>query len=178
MSSDTVERIIRSAENQARSGGYNAFSFREIAKEIGIKSASIHYHFPTKADLAAELARRYTQKFSASLDEISASKKNLHSKLTRYVDLFHYALKTDQKMCLCGVFAAEMDVLPEDVQQSTRAFFETNLQWLETLLTDHDIASPKTRAMQLLANMEGAMLLSKAFDSKTHFKQAIDLSAF
>lgn len=178
MSSETIDRIIESAENQARSGGYNAFSFREIAKEIGIKSASIHYHFPTKADLATELAKRYTEKFSQHLQAISGSKKNLHGKLTAYAELFYSALKTDQKMCLCGLFAAEMNVLPEDVKAETRLFFEANLKWLQNLLAEYDVATPKVQAMRLLASMEGAMLLAKAFESEERFKQAIDLSAY
>lgn len=178
MASETIDRILQSAEDQARSGGYNAFSFREIAKEIGIKSASIHYHFPTKADLAAVLARRYTDKFIAHLNAIEDKGGSLFDTLSDYADLFYHALKTDQKMCLCGLFAAEMDVLPTEVQQETRGFFEANLNWLEKQLTAHQVAEPKTQAMQLLAKMEGAMLLGKAFESEDYFRQAIDLSSY
>lgn len=102
MSSDTIERIIQSAENQARTGGYHGFSFREIAKDIGIKSASIHYHFPTKTDLAAELAKRYTEKFNGHLQAISDTDKGLEEQLSSYTALFYHAIKNDQKMCLCG----------------------------------------------------------------------------
>lgn len=178
MSSDTIDRIIETAENQARSGGYNAFSFREIAKEIGIKSASIHYHFPTKADLAKELAHRYTEKFIIHLNRISESNKALAEQLSAYSELFYEALKTDQKMCLCGLFAAEMDVLPDDVKAETRRFFEANLEWIEQVLDTHGIGNTKAKAMNLLASMEGAMLLGKAFDSEECFRQAINLDDF
>jgi len=178
MASDTVERIIQSAENQARVGGYNAFSFREIAKEIGIKSASIHYHFPTKSDLAAELAKRYTEKFIIRLDEISSSNNSLYEKLSTYADLFYHALKVDQKMCLCGLFAAEADILPENVKAETKRFFEENINRLEAMLIEHHHSSAKTQALQLLASLEGAMLIAKAFDSERYFKEAIDLSAY
>lgn len=178
MSSDTIDRIIASAENQARSGGYNAFSFREIAKEIGIKSASIHYHFPTKENLATELAKRYTEKFNQHLSVITESRGNLQQQLSDYADLFYFALKNDQKMCLCGLFAAEMDVLPEDVQTATRLFFEAQITWLSTLLSTNGIASADTEAVKLLANMEGAMLIAKAFDSEDYFKRAIDLTVY
>ncbi|MGH1441270.1 MAG: TetR/AcrR family transcriptional regulator [Cellvibrionaceae bacterium] len=178
MSSDTIDRIIETAESQARTGGYNAFSFREIAKEIGIKSASIHYHFPTKADLAKALAHRYTEKFVEHLNTISSDKSELHSQLASYADLFYHALKQDQKMCLCGLFAAEMDVLPDEVKKETRLFFEANLTWIESILKTHGIGNTKTKAMNLLANMEGAMLLGKAFESEEYFRQAIDLESF
>ncbi len=178
MSSETIDRIIASAESQARSGGYNAFSFREIAKEIGIKSASIHYHFPTKENLAAELAKRYTEKFNQHLAVISESGGDLQQQLSDYADLFYFALKNDQKMCLCGLFAAEMDVLPEDVQTATRLFFEAQIAWLSALLDSNGFASPETEAIKLLANMEGAMLIAKAFDSEDYFKRAVDLAAY
>ena len=50
------EALLKVAEDKVRKGGYNNFSFREIANEVGIKSASVHYHFKTKADLGAEPA--------------------------------------------------------------------------------------------------------------------------
>lgn len=177
MPAATIDKILQSAESQARSGGYNAFSFREIAKEIGIKSASIHYHFPTKADLACELAKRYREKFTAQLEAINQSNGDLYQQLNDYTELFYLALKSDQKMCLCGLFAAEMDVLPEEVKRETREFFEANLQWLETLLTQYQITPSKPKAMRILASLEGAMLLGKAFESEEHFRQAIDLSS-
>lgn len=176
--SETIDRIIASAEGQARSGGYNAFSFREIAKDIGIKSASIHYHFPTKGDLASELAKRYTEKFCEHLNNISEGNDTLYEKLSAYSELFYHALKADQKMCLCGLFAAEMDVLPEDVKAETQAFFKANLSWLENVMAEYAIETPASKAMQLLASIEGAMLLAKAFESEEHFKKAIDLSTY
>lgn len=178
MAQETINQILDAAEDKARTGGYNAFSFREIAKDIGIKSASIHYHFPTKADLAAQLAKRYTEKFHTHLLSISESGNDLHQQLSDYANLFYQALRTDQKMCLCGLFAAEMNVLPDDVKKETRLFFETNLQWLETLLNSHEIDNPKNEALKLLAKMEGAMLMAKAFESEDYFQEAIDLSQY
>jgi len=57
------EALLNAAESKARLGGYSNFSFRELANEVGIKSASVHYHFPTKEDLGTELAKRYTEYF-------------------------------------------------------------------------------------------------------------------
>jgi AcrR family transcriptional regulator len=54
---DMREAVMTAAKATVQSHGYNALSFRELAKEVGIKSASVHYHFPTKGDLGAALAR-------------------------------------------------------------------------------------------------------------------------
>ena len=62
-----AEQILDAAEKMARIGGYHGFSFREIAKDVGIKAASVHYHFPGKQDLGAAIAKRYTERFLESL---------------------------------------------------------------------------------------------------------------
>src|SRR5258705_11779220 len=56
---ETAERLTDLAEARIREAGYRGLSFRDLAAEIGIKSASVHHHFPTKAGMAAAVARRY-----------------------------------------------------------------------------------------------------------------------
>ena len=51
------QAILKITEEMVRRGGYNGFSFREIAKQVGIKSSSVHYHFPTKEDLGVAVAK-------------------------------------------------------------------------------------------------------------------------
>ena len=65
--SETAERLMVLAEAHIGNAGYGGFSFRELAAEIGIKSASVHHHFPTKATMAAALARRYGDRLLAAV---------------------------------------------------------------------------------------------------------------
>src|SRR5690606_40708940 len=58
---DTAQQIIDLAEDAIATKGYSAFSFREIAALMGIKSASIHYHFPTKPHLGLAVDRKSTR---------------------------------------------------------------------------------------------------------------------
>ena len=167
--SSTVERIIESAESQIRTGGYNTFSFREIAKEIGIKSASIHYHFPTKPDLAILVANRYTQRFSEQLDIIKNDHTLPQERLSRYIDLFRYAIQTDKKMCLCGILASETDALPKGLQIEVKHFFELNLQWIATSLFKNDVRA-NAQASLLVASLEGSLIISKAMNSNDIFE--------
>lgn len=39
---ETAERLMDLAEARIRQAGYRGFSFRDLAAEIGIKSASVH----------------------------------------------------------------------------------------------------------------------------------------
>ncbi len=81
------ERILAAAERRIRTAGYNAVSFREIGAEVGVKSASVHYHFTQKQDLSAALVRRYTQNFTAKLGQISTTPKSPETMFRTYLQL-------------------------------------------------------------------------------------------
>ncbi|WP_298775650.1 TetR/AcrR family transcriptional regulator [uncultured Shewanella sp.] len=167
--SPTVERIIESAESQIRAGGYNAFSFREIAKQIGIKSASIHYHFPTKPDLAILVANRYTRSFQDQLKLIEQKTLLPKERLMDYINLFRHAIKVDKRMCLCGILASETYALPEALQVEVKQFFTMNIEWLKQNLFNHSDTGI-AQATQLLACLEGSLLLANAMKSDDVFE--------
>jgi len=158
------QQLLDAAESRARAGGYNNFSFRDLAAEVGIKSASVHYHFKTKGDLGAELARRYAQNFIAGLGDANALLTARRSPVKHFCDMFRKALNEDGKMCLCGVFASEADGLPDEVRTATAAFFEQICNWLEhALMLEMDLSQTQaaTRALTIVASLEGAMLIAK-----------------
>ena len=115
------DRILDAAEGRARRGGYHAFSFRELADDIGVKSSSIHYHFPTKPMLAEALAHRYAARARARLGD--AAGLSADDAVTRVTALFRDALVKDDRMCLCGIFGAERDALPPAVDAAVASFF-------------------------------------------------------
>lgn len=59
MSVNSKEAILLAAKTIAQSQGYNGLNFRDLAQSVGIKAASIYYHFPSKADLGIAVAKRY-----------------------------------------------------------------------------------------------------------------------
>lgn len=63
--SETAERLMDLGRGTYPHAGYGGFSFRDLAAEISIKSASVHHHFPTKATMTAAVARRYGDRFLA-----------------------------------------------------------------------------------------------------------------
>src|SRR5262245_24170371 len=113
------ERILDAAERRMRAVGYGAVSFRQLAKDVAIKSASIHYYFPEKADLGVELVERYTQRFKERLDEIDTS--NLKSAIAAFLNLYADALKIGETMCLCAILGAEANGLPPAIKDRVGA---------------------------------------------------------
>ena len=166
---DTKTTIMDVAERMIRHGGYNAFSFREIASEIGIKSASIHYHFPTKADLGAAVAARYTERFLENLASQLAEAETPVAPvqvLEIYVDAFRAALEQDSAMCLCGMLGAEQAGLPEPVAAHAKDFFQRNKDWLTTSLRrpGESENAIEIRALHVMAALEGALILARSME--------------
>jgi AcrR family transcriptional regulator len=102
---ETAERLMDLAQAHIRHRGYGGFSFRELAAEIGIKSASVHHHFPTKATMAAAVARRYGDRLLAAV--AAQPNESVEDAIAAYRSAFREALDRDGRMCLCGVLGAE-----------------------------------------------------------------------
>jgi TetR/AcrR family transcriptional repressor of nem operon len=162
---DMRETVMTAAKATVQSHGYNALSFRELAKEVGIKSASVHYHFPTKGDLGAALARRYTEEGAAYLAELLATSEDATWCLDRYTEIFRSALANDNRMCLCGIMSAELDDLPTKVRTEVDKFAAMNVEWLAKVVSrarpstdDQDL---QEHAMAIFAAIEGAQLVAR-----------------
>ncbi|MFM0477054.1 TetR/AcrR family transcriptional regulator [Paraburkholderia strydomiana] len=162
---DTKQRILATARLIVQARGYNALSFREIAKEVGIKSAGVHHHFPTKGDLGAALARQYTEEAVKLLHDLLETFENEQQTLERYTSVFRSALVQDNRMCLCGIMAAEHHDLPDEVRLEVDRFTEVNVGWLCKILSLRDDArdaeSIKRQALAIFASIEGAQLVAR-----------------
>ncbi len=166
------EELLKIAEDKVRSGGYSNFSFRELANEVGIKNSSVHYHFPTKADLGAELAHQYTDSFMAALGDIYDIKAEGKDPIDVYTGVFKGALLVDNKMCLCGLLGAQNETLPEKVQLEVKRFFHKNLNWLTEAHRANGEQNPQQAAITTVSLLEGAMMISKALNDHDYFKLA------
>lgn len=162
------------AKSVAQLHGYNGLSFRELAKTVGIKSASIHHHFPTKGDLGAALAHRYRE----DAREILGEPIDPSECLTRYVAIFRSALERDNRMCLCGIMAAEYDDLPDAVKVEVTGFADDNVAWLSRVLALRDPARSRDavnqHAFAIYAAVGGAQLTARGRDDITLYDKIIE----
>lgn len=171
--SETAVRALDVAARLAQTRGFNGFSYADLALELGITKASLHYHFATKAELGRALIVRYTQGFCAALAQIDGP--DPQRTLRQYVQLYENVLVRDE-MCLCGMFAAEYSTLPAQMQQELRHFFDANDVWLAAVLErgrslgglQFDGAGLEA-ARTLTAGLEGAMLLSRSYREPARF---------
>jgi TetR/AcrR family transcriptional repressor of nem operon len=167
--SETPQRLMDLAEAHIRDAGYRGFSFRDLAAELGIKSASVHHHFPTKAILAAAVVRRYADRFFTTV----ASRPNQtgDDAISAYRLAFRKVLERDGRMCLCGVLGAEAGALAPEVVKETQSFFRRCIDDLTRRIGGPDA---EARAFHVMATLEGGMMLARAYRDIRAFDQAAD----
>ena len=174
----TAARILDIAERLVQSRGYNAFSYADVAHAVGIRKASLHYHFATKADLGQALVARYREAFLEALRGIETRADGAAERLREYVGLYDAVLRK-KRMCMCGMLATDAATLPRPMRESVAEFFDENVAWLARVL-EHGRARRELRfegtaasmAAFFVSTLEGAMLIAHGSGDHDHFTGA------
>ena len=179
-SADTSQRILDVAERLVQTRGFNGFSYADIAEALDVTKASLHYHFPTKADLGKRLIERYEETFLAMLETIDATGAGARVKLQRYARIYADVLR-DNRMCLCGMLASDYATLPKPMKQEVKHFFDENEQWLAAVLEAgrktgdlHFKGSAVELARVIVGSLEGAMMLARSYGKVSRFDTAAE----
>jgi TetR/AcrR family transcriptional repressor of nem operon len=175
---DTAERALDVAEQLVQVRGFNGVSYADVAGELGVTKAALHYHFATKAELGEALINRYTTRFEAALESIDEGGMDAPSKISAYAGIYLDVLR-QQRMCLCGMLAAEYQTLPQPMQQAIVRFFDINETWLERVLNEGQHAgtlrhrgSARGAAQVVISTLEGAMLVARLHDDPNRLEVA------
>lgn len=175
-----AQRILDIAEGLAQTRGFNGFSYADIATKLAVTKASLHYHFPSKADLGRALIVRYQEVFAEALAAIDRQTNDAREKLRRYIALYESVLRND-RMCLCGMLAAELATLPLPMQEELRRFFDANERWLTAVLEagrrGGKLAfreAAQERARNVLGALEGALLVARSYGDNRRFRSAAE----
>jgi len=169
---DNRQKLTDIAQSNVQKSGLKGLSFRTLADEVGIKSSSVHYHFPEKADLAQALIEQYSDTFATRLDSISAAGGSLMRKLSRFMDVIE-AVAASDSVCLCGMLAAELESLSPENRQALQRFFTDMEDWLTREITAHraDLGTaiePHQLAKVMVSGVEGALLVSRVQGNTEH----------
>jgi TetR/AcrR family transcriptional regulator, transcriptional repressor for nem operon len=178
---DTRSAILDIAERLVQSRGFNGFSYADVASDLGITKAALHYHFPGKAELGEALIARYAARFEAALEAIDAGGRPAPARLRAYANLYSSVLR-EERMCLCGMLAAEYATLPSAMRQTVVSFFDRNYTWLERLLeagrregTLFFAGPPEAAAQMIVGTLEGAMLVARPYGDAARFDSVAKL---
>ncbi len=177
---DTAARILDIGERLVQVRGFNGFSYADVAAELDMTKAALHYHFPGKGELGRALIERYTQRFLQALADIDARIPDAPAKLEAYAGLYAEVLR-GRRMCLCGMLAAEYQTLPEPMRAAVIAFIDANEAWVEKVLSDGARAGSialagraSDAARLIVSGLEGAMLVARPYGDVARFDTAAE----
>lgn len=177
---DTGRRALDVAERLVQTRGFNGFSYADIAEALGVTKASLHYHFPSKADLGQRLIERYEAVFLELLAGIDKTQQGAAQKLRQYASIYADVLRAN-RMCLCGMLASDYATLPKPMRERVRHFFDENERWLARVLDEGRKAgqlafkgAPVELARMVVASLEGAMMLARSYGEPPRFDAAAE----
>jgi len=179
--SATAGQILDLAETLIQTRSYNAFSYQDIADALGIRKASIHYHFATKAELGIAVVDRYAERFDSALAALSQDQSRSSAKLLDfYCEPYLQFSQTSDRVCLCGALAAETMALPPRIRERVAGFFEDHQVWLARILKrgaqrgEFTLRASATRtARMFLGALQGALIVKRTTGDMAQLKDVI-----
>ena len=175
---DSAAAILDVAERLVQLRGFNGFSYADVAAELKVTKASLHYHFPGKAELGEALMARYAARFAEALALIESEVADATARLDAYADLYADVL-AGRRMCLCGMLAAEYETLSGPLREAVISYFDDNEAWLTRVIEQGRqdgrlrFDGPATELAQVIvSSLEGAMLIARPYDDVERFRTA------
>jgi TetR/AcrR family transcriptional repressor of nem operon len=181
--SKTAEEILDIAEFLIQTRGYSAFSYQDIAAKLDIRKASIHYHYPTKAELGCAVVERYVTTFEQALAQMSGDPvKSSNDIFEFFTQPFFAFAKTPDRICLCGALAGEILALPPVLRELVDEFFVRQQAWLTRLLK-RGLADgsfrfsqpPAKMARTIFGALHGALLVKRATGHATGLRDVVSV---
>lgn len=175
--SSTADEILACARTLIIAGGYNGFSYADVADVVGIRKPSIHHHFASKIDLVRTLVSRYREEAEAGLAAIERNIPDPREQLTNYVGYWEACIKdATAPFCVCALLASELPILPEEVALEVRSHFRSLASWLTSVMERGKrkgqlklSGSARVEAEGFMATIHGAMLSVRAYGDPKMF---------
>ena len=170
--SQKVGEIVTCARSLLATGGYNGFSYADIAEAVHISKASIHHYFPSKAVLVRKVVvDRYRAEARAGMDAIERQISDPLAQLHAYTGYWAACIRDGTApFCICAMLAAEMPAIPEEVAILVQGHFRDLGAWLTSVLTNGAAeglfqlrTTAESEAMAFAATVHGAMLSARAY---------------
>lgn len=178
---ETKERIIAITKDLIQEKGANAFSYQDLADQLKIKKASIHYHFPHKNDLLLAVVKHYSNELKQYLANLDSTNQNKSKKkLIKYFDIYLELAKSSDKLCLCGILASEILSFPTKLAKEINEFFQIHETWLSNLFQEakdnnelNYVGSATNLAAMVFSSIQGALVISRTKKDPSYLKSVI-----
>lgn len=171
----TREKILDLGEDLIVTKGFNAFSYHDISKKLGVKNAAIHYYFPAKGNLSTSIVKNNILRFEEMVENFKTKNFSVLNQLEVFFRLYA-KYNRESKICLFGSLGPDFNTLSESTQQELQKMKIKIIDWLADILEkgrnekvlDFN-GDANTRALIVLSNMVAGLQFSRIND-KTAFK--------
>jgi TetR/AcrR family transcriptional regulator, transcriptional repressor for nem operon len=177
---DTKSKILDLGETLLLKKGFNGFSYADIAASMGIKTSSIHYHFPGKSDLGFGIIQRARQRFKKWGESKQTAMMNDWEKLDSFFHIYRYYLTRKESVCLSGALETDFATLPSAMQEEAKGLVSDLLTWMDNFLDEGrrqgTFSFPGTsmdQAIVVLAVMRGGLQMARVID-RSVFDSAVN----
>ena len=168
-----TQRIIMDlAESFLQEKGFNGFSYAHIAKQLDVKNAAIHYHFPSKEALVSAVIQRYRDRFKLWINNSRVKDLSPQEKLDWFFGIYTNTRANNGKVCLAGSLETEFNSLPDSLREQTQALTRELLAWLQATLEEgrhvgvfHFGGEPADKAVLILSSLQGGLQMARALGS-------------
>lgn len=180
--SSTADEILHCARALIVAGGYNGFSYADIAGVVGIRKASIHHHFPGKVDLVRTLVANYRQEARAGFAALEQHHPDPADQLRAYAAYWAACIgDPTSAFCVCALLATQIPVLPPEIAAEVQAHFRALSAWLASVLErgakQGSLAfsgTAQATAEGFMATVHGAMLSARAYGDEKAFGAIVE----
>jgi AcrR family transcriptional regulator len=173
MTTNTKHAILDLAETLLQDKGFNGFSYAHIAKELGVKNAAVHYHFPTKEDLGCAVVQRYRDRFQLWVNNARVKDLSPQEKLNWFFDIYANMRADHGKVCIAGALETEFNSIPDALRDQTQSLTGELLAWLSSTLEEGREAGvfqftgqPADKAALILSSLQGGLQMARALGSE------------
>ncbi len=132
--SDTKTVILERAMALLQSRGYDGFSYKDISGPMGVKNAAIHYHYPSKTDLALAMIERYQGILREKTASFMAYGGSALEQLEGFISFTRSECQSDRTVCPLGALSVNIDALDEKVVKALQRFMKDTHNWLTRVL--------------------------------------------
>ncbi|MDB5847757.1 MAG: transcriptional regulator, TetR family protein [Rhodoferax sp.] len=182
--SPKAAEIAKCAESLLATKGYNGFSYADISEAVHISKASIHHHFPSKAELVQTVLRRYREQGRVGLAALEKQVTDPLARLQAYTGYWAACIRDGTSaFCICAMLGSELSAIPESVADEVRGHFLDLAAWLTNVLEQGAAkgifllrTAPESEAMALMATVHGGMLAARVYGDSEVFATVVQQS--
>jgi TetR/AcrR family transcriptional repressor of nem operon len=176
--------IIQRTNELLASGGYNSFSYADIAELVEVRKASIHHHFPTKADLVKATVVLHRDATRRGLQSLDQAMPDPWERLIAYSRFWAQCIEqSNPPICICAMLAAELPAVPAEVADEVKGHFSDLHAWMTAVMEEGESAgkmrltdTASAEASVFMASIHGAMLAARAAGNASLFWDIAKLS--